>query len=165
MMLTTKLKCAIEVTIFAVYGIQNSVESEVYVKWVRGKNSIETKRQQGNRSKLVKFTDKFKLNSSLLLDSDGRFKTDLNSLTVFCDGKEIGVVRFDLSKHYGKKQEMKQATISSLPNQNLDDIDHPVLESDQAHVYPNSYLQFRVRCDEFIPASPVPTRQTESNQT
>ena len=44
MMLTPKLKCTIEVTIFAIYGIQNSVESEVYVKWIRGKNSIETKR-------------------------------------------------------------------------------------------------------------------------
>jgi hypothetical protein len=44
MMHTQKLKCAIEVTIFAVYGIQNSVESEVYVKWIRGKNSIDTKK-------------------------------------------------------------------------------------------------------------------------
>jgi hypothetical protein len=104
---TQKLKCSIEVTIFAVYGIQNNNESEVYVKWVRGKNSIDTKKQQSNRTKLIKFTDKFKMNSSLLLDSDGKFRADNNSLTVFCDGKEIGVVRFDLSKHYGKKQEMK----------------------------------------------------------
>ena len=64
------------------------------------------------------------------MDTEGRFRPDHNSLTVFCDGKEIGVVRFDLSKHYGKKQEMKQATISSTPNHNLDDIDQPVLESE-----------------------------------
>ncbi len=104
------------------------------------------------------------MNSSLWLDTDGKFRPDINSLTVFCDGKEIGVVRFDLSKHYGKKQEMKQANISNQPNLNLDDIDKPVLESDQANLYPNAYLQFRVRCDEFIPSSPVPTRSTETNQ-
>lgn len=51
-----------------------------------------------------------------MIDSDGKFRPDHNSLTVFCDGKEIGVVRFDLSKHYGKKQEMKQANISNTPN-------------------------------------------------
>lgn len=56
------------------------------------------------------------MNSSLWLDTDGKFRPDINSLTVFCDGKEIGVVRFDLSKHYGKKQEMKQANISNQPN-------------------------------------------------
>jgi len=44
MLKAIKLKCAIEVSIFAVGGIQNSQESELFVKWARGKNSIETKK-------------------------------------------------------------------------------------------------------------------------
>jgi hypothetical protein len=98
-----KLKCAIEVSIFAVGGIQNNNESELYVKWSRGKNSIETKKQQSSKNKLAKFTDKFKMNSSLTIDAEGLLVPDINLLTVFCDNKEVGIVRFDLSKYYGLK--------------------------------------------------------------
>ena len=43
-----KIKVAIEVCIYAIGGIHNTPDSELYVKWTRGKNSIETKRQSGN---------------------------------------------------------------------------------------------------------------------
>ena len=136
-MRTQKIKCSIEVSIFVVGGIQNAPDSELFVKWARGKNSIETKKQQGNRAKLTKFTDKFKMNSSLMTDSDGHLLPDINSLTVFCDNKEIGIVRFDLSKYYGRKQQdLKRADISSKKNSKPDDIENPVLESDAAQIYP-----------------------------
>jgi hypothetical protein len=44
MLKQSKVKIAIEVSIYAIGGIQNTPESELYVKWTRGKNSIETKR-------------------------------------------------------------------------------------------------------------------------
>ena len=50
---------------------------------------------------------------------------------------EIGVVEFDLSKYYGRKQQdLKRADISAKKTTKPEDIDNPVLESDQAHIYP-----------------------------
>lgn len=72
-----------------------------------------------------------------MTDSEGRLLPDINTLTVFCDGKEIGVVKFDLSKYYGRKQQdLKRADISAKKTAKPEDIDNPVLESDQAHIYP-----------------------------
>lgn len=71
------------------------------------------------------------MNSSLTVDIDTQqLKPDLNSLTVFCDEKEVGIVRFDLSKYYGKKQDLLRANISARKDHDLDDISVAALESD-----------------------------------
>lgn len=50
---------------------------------------------------------------------------------------------------------MKQANIFGTKDKSLVGEDEPMLESDLAYLYPNAYLQFRIKCDELIPSSPV----------
>ena len=46
------------------------------------------------------------MNSSLVANSEQQFKPDLNTLTIYCDNQEVGIVKFDLSKFYNKKVEI-----------------------------------------------------------
>lgn len=106
-----KVKCAIEVSIYHVGGIAVGEESRVH--WTRGKNSISSKKQP-LVNKLSKFTDKFKMNSSLLMNSKRQIKPDLNTIAVLIDEREIGIVRFDMGKFYeAGKVETIRATMSS----------------------------------------------------
>jgi hypothetical protein len=61
-----KVKVLIEVSIYAVGGLSDGQSCQV--QWSRGKNSIKSKMQTVD-NKVAKFSDKFKLSSSLMMNN------------------------------------------------------------------------------------------------
>lgn len=120
-----KVKVTIEVSIYAIGGIAEGTTA--HVQWTRGKNSIQSKKQT-IENKVAKFTDKFKLNSTLQINDMKAIRPDLNTLAVVIDGVEIGVVRFDMGNFYGVKPELIRAVIGA--KRTTDDSSTLIIESD-----------------------------------
>ena len=87
------------------------------------------------------------MNSSLVTDTEQHFKPDLNTLTIYCDNKEVGIVKFDLTKFYNKKAEIQRANISAKKDE-IDDFNVPTIESDYSHIYFEGFISFRVKCED-----------------
>ena len=78
----------------------------VFVKWIRGSNSIKTKTRsidsQLRKVNYEKSAGCFYINGGFISYGGGVWKPDRNALILFCAGEPVGICEFDLTSYINK---------------------------------------------------------------
>ena len=129
------------------------------VQWTRGAQSIKTgKKKLTVEEKKVKFDSKnstFKNTCSFYQNSETQvWKSDKNSLTLFCGTVAVGKCEFDLESYIGKEPKYQTAVIVEESYQATED--ERVLKG-KAGEYPGAEICFRISVSKSMPRPSVST--------
>ena len=94
---------------------------QLYVKWTRGKDSIDTGKIDVNPdTPLCEFKGKgssFNIKASFYPVGENEWKEDLNSLALFCGDEQVGIYSFNLSDFIGKEDPVQSTRVEITDNE------------------------------------------------
>jgi len=139
-MAATKVKLAVEVRILKASVLVQEPQ-EIYVKWTRGKQSVDTKKLSVDEQiRVVEFSRSqanFAMSASFLKNPDGSLLPDINKFVLYCGSQLVGACTFDMSKYKGKTPNVERCTITREGEDQTSLVGDPV-------AFPDAFIEFRV---------------------
>ena len=88
----------------------------------------------------------WKMDASLIKNSDGTWKPDENKLVLYSAGQIVGTLQFDMSNYRDQKPVAEKATIVAEGTGSTSLVGN-------AEQYPGAFIEYRVTVTEIVPKS------------